>query len=65
MNIWIEKLRAAPTKIERDEILLRDFWNMKRFRNRGLDLAAERAESDVEDQLRALADLAFDSPTVL
>lgn len=63
MNPWIEKLRTSETKVERDEILLRSFNEAKRFRAQGWSTQAHRAEEDVVDQLRALADEAF--PTVL
>lgn len=63
MNPWIEKLRAAETKIDRDEILLRSFREAQRMHSQGWYTQAKRAEDDVVDQLRALADAAF--PTVL
>lgn len=63
MNPWIEKLRAAENKIERDEILLRSFREAQRLRAQGWHTQAKRAEDDVVDQLRSLTDEAF--PTVL
>ena len=61
MNPWIEKLKAASSKVERDEILLRDFKELKRVYLTPAQRV--RLENEIEDQLRALANLAF--PTVL
>lgn len=57
--IWIEKLREAKPGPERDEILLREFKSLRQFApyqpsTREYDLAEE-----VQEQLRALAELAF------
>lgn len=55
-QIWLEKLKDAPSKVERDEILLRSLKESRRSLN---DRVRADASGDVEDQLRALADLAF------
>lgn len=57
-QIWLEKLRDAPTKVERDEILLRD-W--REFNTTLHAIRKDDLRGDIEDQLRALAGLAFDS----
>ena len=55
-QIWIEKLRNARTEVERDEILLRDLRDTRRALNQ---TQATRLYEEVQDQLRALAALAF------
>jgi len=61
VNPWIEKLRAAETRIERDQILL---WEWRELGGgTALTLRETRLYLEIEDQLRALADEAF--PTVL
>lgn len=58
-QIWIEKLRSATSKVERDEILLRDFFAAQKHRSRGELVLAQRHEDEVEEQMVALADLAI------
>lgn len=55
-QLWIEKLRGAKTQVEFDEILLRDFNEMRKEYRTNIK---ERIRDDVEDQIRALAALAF------
>lgn len=55
-QLWIEKLRAAPTRAERDHILLRELRDGRRTHH---EKERERCYDEVEEQLRALADLAF------
>lgn len=53
IQAWIEKLRAARSKAERDEILLRSFRDYRK------NPSGPGLRDDVEEQLRALASLAF------
>jgi len=59
VKAWIEKLRAATSKVERDEILLRELFAAQKHHSRGELVLAGRCEDEVEEQMRALADLAF------
>jgi hypothetical protein len=59
-QMWLERLREAPSKVARDEILLRD-W--REFNTTFHEIRKEDLRGDVEDQLRALADLAFPNKT--
>jgi hypothetical protein len=61
VNPWIEKLRAAETKVERDQILLWEWRELGRWAS--LTTQEIRLYQEIEEQLRALADEAF--PTVL
>lgn len=68
-QMWIERLREAPSKVARDEILLREF---KQIRVNDCfcpcceweeedDPAEARNYAEVEEQMRVLADIAFPS----
>lgn len=61
-QFWIEKLEAASSKVERDRVLLREWREL----NQTYDaVRAERLRRDVEEQIVALADLAFSKETVI
>lgn len=55
-QIWIERLRAATSKVERDEILLWELNEVARRRYRNSN-ERERLTDEVAEQMRALADL--------
>jgi len=58
-QMWLDKLEAATSQVERDEILLREVRAMgKAIRN--LDnVQRDRLLEDIEEQLRALASRAL------
>ena len=58
-QIWLEKLRDAPTKVERDEAVLRDYRKLMLYLDKYTPLHILRLSEEVEDEIRALADLAF------
>jgi len=58
-QMWLDKLEAATSQVERDEILLREVRAMgKAIRN--LDnVQRDRLLEDIEEELRALASRAL------
>jgi len=58
-KMWVDKLEAATSQVERDEILLREFRAMgKAIRNED-HVQRDRLLDDIEEQLRALASRAL------
>lgn len=57
-QIWIEKLRSASSKVERDEILLRELNDLRRHKYLS-ENGRERLYDEVEEQMRDLVALAL------
>jgi len=59
-QMWLDKLEAATSQVERDEILLRGFKELRRVTTTLSDYRQrDRLFDDVEEQLRALASRAL------
>jgi len=58
-QMWLDKLEAATSQVERDEILLREFRAMGKAIRNDDRVQRDRLLDDVEEQLRALASRAL------
>ena len=58
-QMWLDKLEAATSKVERDEILLRELRAMGKAIRNDDRVQRDRLLDDVEEQLRALASRAL------